>query len=197
MSVKAIPSLLAFIVAIGCQSEVPAEPDWPPLTMRYQWDGKIGDREGVIEWELTFHSRKHWREDVVSAPVLHTPAGSFSMQGSHLTVQDGRVIQYDPNSDNTHTMVLEGGVEQFPGMNMIVPTSMDKLRRIYGREPVAVQTDTRLCFRNACQENAVGWSYDGLQWEAYADDLRGIPIKLHGIRITEVLVNSAQQPLGE
>ena len=196
MSRMAILCFMASIVAMGCQSEGPGELDWPPLTMRYQWEGIVGHREGIIEFKLTYHSRNHWREEVVSAPVLDSPAGPFTIQGSHVTVREGLVIQYDPNSDDTHTQVLESGIERHPGMNTIAPTSMEKLRRIYGREPVAVETNTLLCFQDVCQENAAGWSYDALQWEVYADDLRGIPIKLHEVGITEVRVHSAQQPLG-
>ena len=156
MGKMAILCFIAFFVAIGCQSEVPGELDWPPLNMRYQWEGKVGVREGIIEYKLTYHSRNHWREEVFSAPVLRSPAGAFTIQGSHITVRNGTVTQYDPNSDDTHSQVLESGRERHPGMNMIVPTSMEKLQRLYEREPVAVQTDTRLCFQNACQENAVG-----------------------------------------
>ena len=174
---------------------MPAEPDWLPLTMYYEMTATMDDgEEGTLKYKLSYHSRDHWREDIIAAPPVVSPVGTFVWQGRYEIVRDGLLVQYDPNSDDVYTAVLEGGKVPRHGIGHISPMPLERLKRIYGREPVAVETDTRVCFRDVCQDNARGWSFDLKQQHVYADDLRGIPIRLDRMDITEVLVNDVQHP---
>ena len=188
---------LTIALAVGCQGDaMPPEPDWPPLTMYYEMTATMGDgEEGTLKYKLSYHSRDHWREEIISAPPLVSPVGTFVLQGSYELARDGLLFQYDPNSDNLHTAVLEGRKVPRPGVGNVSPVPLERLKRIYGREPVAVDTDTRVCFRDACEEDSRGWSFDLKQQHVYADDLRGIPIRLDRLDITEVLVNDVRQPV--
>ncbi len=187
---------LTLYLAVGCQGDPQQQiPDWPPLTMYYQVTATMNDgEEGILEYKLTYRSRDHWREDIVDAPPLVSPAGAFVLQGTYEVVRDGLRNQYDPNSDNVYMEVLEGDTEPLPGMGELRPMPLERLQRVYGREPMAVDTGTRVCFRGDCQDDARGWSFDLKRQHAYADDLRGIPIRLDRLDITEVLVNDVQQP---
>ena len=170
-------------------------PDWPPLIMYYEITAKMGDDEqGTLKYKLTYHSRNHWREDTVDAPPIVGPAGTFILEGMYEVVRDGLRYQYDPNTDNVHMVVLESGAGPMPGMGNIFPMPLEELKRIYRREPVAVKTGTRVCFRGDCQDDARGWSFDLKQQHVYADDVRGIPIRLDSLNITEVIVNDVQHP---
>ena len=188
---------LILALAVGCQGDaMPAEPDWPPLTMYYEQTGMMGDKEeSIIKYKLSYHSRDHWREEIIAAPPLVSPAGAFVLQGGYEVVRDGLLLQYDPNSEEAYTKVLESGTGPRHGLGNISPMPLEKLKRIYGREPVAVNTGTRVCFQGVCQDDARGWSFDLKQQHVYADDLRGIPIRLDTVDITEVLVADVQQPL--
>ena len=187
---------LTLFLSVGCQGDaLPAEPDWPPLTMYYEMTSTMGDvEEGTLKYRLSYHSKDHWREDIIAAPPLVSPVGTFVLQGRYEIVRDGLLVQYDPNSDEVYTAVLEGRTVPMPGLGNISPMPLERLKRIYGREPVAVDTDTRVCFRDVCEEDARGWSFDLKQQHVYADDLRGIPIRLDTLDITEVLVNDVQEP---
>ncbi len=174
---------------------MPAEPDWPPLTMYYEMTATMGDgEEGTLKYKLSYHSKDHWREDIIAAPPLVSPGGAFILQGMYEEVRDGLLVQYDPNSEEVYTAVLEIGTGPMPGMGNVSPMPLERLKRIYAREPVAVDTGTRVCFRDVCEEDARGWSFDLKQQHVYADDLRGVPIRLDRLDITEVLVNDVRQP---
>lgn len=195
---KTVWQLLVFILAlmVGCDGGAQSpESDWPPLIIYYEFTATMDDgEEGTIKYKLTYYSRDHWREDIIAAPPLSGPSGTFSLEGMYDVVKDGLHYKYDPNSDNVHMAVLEDGTSLMPGMGDLSPMPLERLTRIYGREPVPVETDTRSCFEEVCQENARGWSFDLKQQHVYANDVRGIPIRLDMLDITEVLVNDVQRP---
>ena len=166
---------LTLALAVGCQGDAKQPvPDWPPLTMYYEWTGMMGDgQEGTLKFKLSYHSRDHWREDIIVAPPIVSPAGTFVLQGVYEVVRDGLLVRYAPNSDSVHTKVLEDGTGRMPGMGDLSPMPLEKLKRIYSREPVAVDTDTRVYFRGVCQDDARGWSFDLKQQHFYATTFAG------------------------
>ena len=198
----AVIAVAAFaILELGFQTEGDGQPDaWPSLIMTYDETEShiIGDNTPVATtktYRFTFTSNDSWIEEVIAAPSVQTSAGTFSDVGSYQKVENGQHITYDATSGSTRTTALEEGTIQIP-RSRLHQVSLDSLKEHVDSSPTKVATISRVCFNEDCADSAQGWRFmDGSVESIYADDARGMPLKLGDFVITDLQVQSAKQPV--
>ena len=180
-------AVIAFVVwgyALGSGDP----PDWPELTMKYELD------EGTLKHEFEYRGWNDWRSTVVEAPTVGSGAGSYTQQDSYREVKEGYITVYDSETGTKESTPLEPGEYDLPAARLM-PVDFSLAKDRSDAAPVERSTSAKLCFDDACQENATGWVFaqDNGKEYIYADDTRGIPLALPGITITEVKVTGAQR----
>ena len=76
---------------------------------------------------------------------------------------------------------------------MAVP--LDAYKEHLGAAMTPVATTTTVCFDDKCTANAPGWVFDSATGVVFADDERGIPIKVGNFAVTELRVQGAKKPV--
>ena len=187
------------LTSAGPQDEQAA---WPALTMTYDEHGQfalIGDNPPetmTLTYRLTYTSADTWIEEVIAAPDVVTSVGTFSDVGSYRKIEDGQYTDFDSTSGDTTTYALEEDVTRVP-RGRLYPVSLTILQDRVDASPAKVPTTTRVCFDDDCESAAEGWRFvdDRGREVVYADDARGIPLKLGDFVISEVLVSGSKEPV--
>ena len=158
----------------------------------------IGDKPAKTStrtYRLTYTSRDSWIEEIIAAPDIQTRAEAFSDIGSYQKIEDGQYITYDAVTGDTTIAPLDESVSIIP-RSRLYPKPIAMLKKYYDPSPEKVATTSRVCFNDDCEINAEGWRFmEGNRESIYADDARGIPLKLGDFVIKEVLVHGARQPV--
>ena len=197
-------AVLAIILVVGgaaigilaWANQARAEPnDWPPLIMRYNVEAAVSGRSIGEVRQLTYNSRTSWIEEVIEADDITVRVGTFNAVGSYQKL-DGRVnTEYAAITGRTMTETVPKGVVRIPRGGMR-PVPIAVLESALGKQAEKVATTTKVCFDDDCTEPASGWELsDGKSTLVFADDARGIPIRIGNFVVTEVLVRGAQQPV--
>ena len=71
---------------------------------------------------------------------------------------------------------------------------LDVYKEHLGTEMTQVATTTKVCFDDDCTLNAPGWVFEGHNI-VFADDARGIPVKVGNCVVTEVNIEGAKEPV--
>ena len=177
--------------------------DWPPLTMTYEnhttesfssSDGESWVKIRTKVYRLTYTSRDSWIEEVIESEPFNTHVGVFSSTGSYRKLHDGEFIDLRfGKSRETTTETVEAEVTMIP-KGGLTPFPIKIMEDAYGIELSAVSTTSRVCFHDDCEENAEGLLLvDNGREFVYADDARGIPLKMGDFVIQEVLVQDERQ----
>ena len=179
-------ALFAVIItgaSLGIHQTASAQAErWPSLTMTYQIDGAsvAGDEvtnQGREVRQLVYRNETSWTDTVTSAPAVTTPVGTVSATGSYRQLNGQTLTEYDSILGVTSTTEIEDGVNFIPGAafsRIPIQEIMDE-----GHELALRATSARVCFRTACQDNAVGIALDddGVEY-VWVDDARGIPLRM-------------------
>ena len=165
--------------------------DWPSLTMTYE----VTNQGNLETRRLTYISRDSWTEEVTAANPVETTWGTFSAIGSYQMVEHGQYITYDSVTDSTESEEVSEGVIMIPRLRL-TPFPIAVIKENYDQELTKVPTTTKVCFLEECQENAQGWRLvdNGMEY-IYADDARGIPLKIGGFVVREVQVSGSREAL--
>ncbi len=174
---------VASVIVIGAKGSSGLA-EWPPFTMIYQAPGaavSVGNEPfRVIEVrQMEYQSKTEWTETVIEATPIETPYGTFSNVGSYRRLSGGVFTMYDAVTDSTDTESVEGGVTRIPN-SYLRPIPLQRYKESEGVTASYTTTDAKVCFeRDNCTENAMGIAFtkDG-RTGIYADDSRGIPLKL-------------------
>ena len=197
-------AVLAIILVVGgatigifaWANQARAEPnDWPPLIMKYNVEVMNSGASIVQVRQLTYNSRTSWIEEVIEADDITVRVGTFNPVGSYQKL-DGRVYtEYDAITGETRTETVPKGVVRIPRGGLF-PIPIAVIESALGKQAEAVATSTKVCFDDDCTELASGWEIsDGKSTVVFADDARGIPVKIGNFVVAEVLVRGAQQPV--
>ena len=185
LTMAAIGAGAFLLVSGGAQAK--AE-DWPPLTMTYSVEVAVDDGTITQVRELSYVSQDSWIELVTEAEDIETPFGTFNDAGSYQKIQNGQYIVYDVTTGETFTETIEDGVTKIPRAG-ISPTPLASMESVLEKQFTEVSTTTKVCFDDVCSENATGWEMrEGNQAVVFADDARGIPVKIGDFTITEVQI---------
>ena len=197
-------AVLAIILVVGgatigifaWANQARAEPnDWPPLIMKYNVEAAVSGRSIGEVRQLTHNSRTSWIEEVIEADDITVRVGTFNAVGSYQKL-DGRVYtEYDAITGETRTETVSDDVVRIPRGGLI-PIPIAVIESALGKQAEEVATTTKVCFDDDCTELASGWEIsDGNSTVVFADDARGIPIRIGNFVVTEVLVRGARQPV--
>ena len=179
---------LAFMLSAARTTATSA--DWPALTMTYN----VSNDNGVEERRLTYTAKNQWIEEVIQAPSVVTNVGKFSPVGSYQMADGSDYTFFNAVTGLSHTQPLEEGVAHVAQARLL-PMPISKLEEYVGRLE-QVTTSSKVCFGEACQENATGWKLDDEgRISVYADDARGIPLQLGPLVIKEVRATGAKQAI--
>ena len=176
-----------FVLAGGAQ----AEPrDWPALTMTYDVTTTVNGVDIQQTRQLVYTSKDAWTETVTAA-AFATPQGTFSDVGSYQKVANGQYITYDTTTGETRTETIADGALHIP-RGRLSPMPLADVERHTDKSLISTSTTTRVCFDSECQDAATGW-----EWQdggiVFADDARGIPVKIGNFAVTEVKVQGDKQ----
>ena len=197
-------AVLAVIVVVGgatigfltWANQSRAEPnDWPPLIMRYNVE--VGVNHGVINQvrQLTYNSRTSWIEVVVEADDITVAVGTFNDVGSYQQLEGRVYTTYDATTGETRTETVSDDEVRIP-RGGLMPSPISVIESALGKQGEEVATTTKVCFDDDCTELAAGWKFsDGNSTVVFADDARGIPVKIGDFVVTEVLVQGGQEPV--
>ena len=176
----------------------------PSFTMTFTLAGgqavMVGDREVDSQQtrRMDYTSPTQWTETVTASPDIVTRWGTFSHVGSYISANGFTITEYDATSGETRTYTQEHEGIRVPGPYMIpidIASAEDSARGIAANG--ALSTTARVCFNGACEANHTGRSYtiNGETW-VYADDARGIPLKIgDNFVVTELTIHSARQAI--
>ena len=152
--------------------------EWPQLTMVYEADGAavaVGDNPAVVTREvhrLEFRSKTDWRDTVIEGPLIHTRVGGFSNTGSYEEVRGNTYTRFHSIYNGYDSEIVESG-RRVAGLFM-APFSIERSGYQFSR----VGTEAKVCFRELCEEGAIGLEHtlpDGEKVQL-VDDARGIPL---------------------
>ena len=188
-SIGAALVIIVLVVALGV-SVMALRPlrsglaEWPPFTMIYQAPGaavSVGNKPfRVIEVRrLEYQSKTEWTETVIEATPIETSYGTFSDVGSYRELSGGVFKEFDAVTDSTRTDTVEAGVTRIPN-SYLRPIPLQHYKESEGVTVSYTTTDATVCFEgDDCTENAMGIAFtkDG-RTGVYADDSRGIPLKM-------------------
>ena len=167
--------------------------DWPPLTMTYPSEWYKGGRTMTTTYRLTYNSRTSWIQEVIAAEPIETHVGTFSDVGSYRELENGRYTTYHAVTESTEVEEVPDDILMIP-RGGLHPHSIRFLEDLFGKELTAVSTETRVCFYDVCTDNAPGWEFrEGNM--VFADDARGIPVKMGRLVVTEVRVQGEREPV--
>ncbi|MCH7706543.1 MAG: hypothetical protein IIB33_05800 [Chloroflexi bacterium] len=192
LSDRAIPLLISLAILLtvagcGAGSPVPDVPltDWPPFTMVYEIDGSVVSvgGEGFTIREVhrfEFTSKSRWTDTVVDAtPSVDVSQGVFSRVGSYQRLDGRKLVEFDALDGSRDEETIDEGVRFLPNA-YLAPFLNRALEEVAGITPIRVETGILVCFREECEENAVGLLYrleDGRE-HVFVDDSRGFPLKM-------------------
>ena len=181
---------VAFLLADGAR----AEPmDWTALTMTYDVTTSVNGVDVQQTRELVYTSRDAWVETVISADPYTITQGVFSDLGSYQKVDGGQYIYYDATTGDTRTETIAAGSVHIP-RGGLSPMPLEDIEEYTGKQLTSTTTATRVCFDDVCADSATGW-----EWAegsiVFADDARGIPVKIGDFVVTEVRVQGGKEPL--
>ncbi len=163
--------------------------DWLPLTMIYQTDFMVNGSTINETRRLTYNSRNSWEEKVIAADPFEVRVGVFSTVGSYRRLENDHYTTYDDPIGSTTVEEVGEGSLTIPRDGLIA-NPIDPLEKFLDIELTPVTTKTRVCFEVACTDDAPGWEfrYKG-ELVVYADDARGIPVKVgDNFEVTELRV---------
>ena len=186
----------ATIGILAWANQARAEPgDWPPLIMKYNVEASVSSGSIRQVRQLTYNSRTSWIEEVIEADDIVVSVGTFNDVGSYQKL-DGRVhTEYDAITGETRSETVPKGVVRIP-RGGLMPIPIAVLESALGKQAEEVAIATKVCFDDDCAEPASGWKIsDGKRTRVFADDARGIPVRIGNFVVTEVLVQGARQPV--
>ena len=188
-----VAGVTAFVLLTGDRATADLR-DWPSLTMTYTVKAPVNDTTINQTRKLTYTSRNEWIEEVIAADDIQTIVGTVNDTGSYQKVENGSYITYDASSRHTDTETISEGVVMLPrGGFVAVP--LDAHKEHLGAAMTPVATTTTVCFDDKCTANAPGWVFDSATGVVFADDERGIPIKVGNFAVTELRVQGAKEPV--
>ena len=162
--------------------------DWPPLTMTYQTDFMVNGSTYNETRMLTYNARNSWVEKVIAADSFTVRQGTFSPVGSYRKLENDKFSTYHAVSDSTVVEEAERNSLMIP-RDWLLANPIEGQEDFLNNELTPVRTTTRVCFESVCIENAPGWEFRyGDVVVVYADDARGIPVKVgdNFFEVTEV-----------
>ena len=168
--------------------------DWPPFTMVYELEqGQsvlVGDRrvDSRQVRHLEYKSATEWRETVLESPPIETRVGTFDAVGSYRQLDGRRLVEYDSVTDSTREDEIEEGVRHIPRSGF-TPYENRGLEKVVGITPIKVETGALVCFRDECEDNAMGFLFrlDNGHESVFADDSRGFPLRLGTLLVVKEL----------
>ncbi len=189
-------SLLVFIVAWAATSVVfvatseigvkasgpvgPVIPTWPQFTMVYETDSAaiaIGQNPAEVTREvrrLEYQAETQWKDIVIEAPTIETRVGQFNRVGSFQQLNGRTFTEFDALGGSSHETTVEEGTRVTSGFMLPFPIEES------GVEFTPVTTNSRVCFRDQCTDNAEGRlcrKASGSEM-VFVDDARGIPLRV-------------------
>ena len=188
-----VVGVTAFVLLTGDRATADLR-DWPPLTMTYTVKIAVNDTTINQTRELTYTSRNEWIEEVIAADDIQTIVGTVNDTGSYQKVENGSYITYDASSRHTATETISEGVVVAP-QGGFVAAPLEAYREHLGAAITPVATTTTVCFDDKCTANAPGWMFDTATGIVFADDERGIPIKVGNFEVIELRVQGAREPV--
>ena len=198
VAVAIIVAAASYILLVRSRAAAGTE-DWPPLTMTYELRGQffsIGPGPAEVTMQvrrLTYSSRDSWIEEIIESEPMNTRVGGFSNTGSYQKLHNGQYITYDAVTDETTTEKVEDGVTMIP-RGGLYPFPIKVIEDVYGIQLSPVATTSKVCFYDDCEENAEGMLLgDNGKEYVYADDARGIPLRINDFVIKEVLIQDEKQ----
>ena len=185
----------AFVIttnAVGAKN-----PDWPPLTMTYVTPAASpdGTSPGALTFRLDYTDQSNWKEQIIAAPDVRVGDETFSKVGYYQQLSGDKYSIYDPITRSTRTQTVRDGVVMIP-RSMLSPLPISTLEGVAQQEATKVTTATRVCFRDDCESNATGWRYeDKGNVLVYADDARGIPIRINDLVVSQLTVQDSREAI--
>ena len=160
----------------------PVIPTWPQFTMVYETDGAaiaIGQNPAEITREvrrLEYQSETQWTDTVIEAPTIETRVGQFSGVGSYKQLNGKTLTEFDAMdgyTDETTETTLEEGTTT---STIMPPFPIEES----GIECTPIATNSRVCFRDQCTDNAEGLLYRKASGSeaVFVNDARGIPLRV-------------------
>ncbi len=169
--------------------------EWPPLTMYYNRETRSEGQSFLIKMRLDHNSPDSWTQEIIKGRVYDTRWGSFDQTGSYDRLEGRTFTTYSATTGLSETETVPDGTRMVTEWSS-VPVQVSMFDHLLGIIPETVITQTRVCFRDDCTDNAPGWKYVvGSQTYIIADDARGIPIQKNNFVIDEILVHADQVPL--
>ena len=168
--------------------------DWPPFTMVYELeDGQIamvGDRkvESRQLRRFEYTSATEWTDTVLESPPIETRVGTFSQVGSYRRLDGRRLVEYESVTDSIREEEIEEGVRHLAN-GLFMPYRNRQYEEADGIAPVKVETGVLVCFRDQCEDNAIGLLYrlENGQERVFADDSRGFPLGIGTLFVVKEL----------
>ena len=144
---------------------------------------------------LTYESTTSWVEEVVQAEDVVLGIGSFNDTGSYQKVDGDQYTSFDISTGQTQTETIPEDVLRIPRAGFD-PVPIGVIERALDKSLTQVQTTTRVCFNDECTENAPGWKLEEDRSVAvFADDARGIPVRLSSFVVAELRVHDERIPV--
>ncbi len=181
---------VAFLLVDGARAE---PKDWPALTMTYNVTTEVNGVEIQQTRELVYASRDAWTETVVSADSYTVSQGTFSDFGSYQKVAGGQYSSYSATTGQTRTESIEDGSVHIPRAHLF-PMPLGDIEEYTNKSLTSTDTGTRVCFDDECTDSATGWKWEDADI-VFADDARGIPVKIGDFVVTEVRVQGGKETL--
>ena len=159
--------------------------DWPPFTMVYELEqgqaAMVGDRrvDSRQVRRFEYQSATEWVDTVIESAPIETRVGTFSAVGSYRRLDGRNLTEFDAMDNSVSEEEIDEGVRFLPNA-VLLPSQHLPLEEALGLTPTRVETGILVCFRDRCQENAVGLLYqeEGRPDRVFADDSRGFPSKV-------------------
>ena len=165
------------IVTFVCRSNTTdaSVTDWPPLTMTYQTDFVINGATYDETRMLTYKSRNSWEEKVIAADPFELREGVFSTVGSYRKLENDQFTTHDQLGGSPSVEEVGEGVLTI-SRDYLYANPIEPLEEFLDIKLTPVTTKTRVCFEDACTEDAPGWEFRYKDVVVvYADDARGNP----------------------
>ena len=168
---------------------------WPPLTMTYIVEVSVNDLSVRQVRRLTYESTSSWIEEVVEADDVVLEIGSFNATGSYQKVDGDQYTSFDISRGEKQTETIPEDVLRIPRAGFD-PVPIGVIERALDKSLTKVQTKTRVCFNDECTDNAPGWKLEEDRSVAvFADDARGIPVRIASFVVAELRVHDERVPL--
>ena len=161
--------------------------DWPPFTMVYELEQgqavSVGNRQVDSRQVRRFEYRAatEWVDTVIESAPIETRVGTFNAVGSYRRLDGRKLTEFDAVTGSNSESEIEEDTVFLPN-HVLLPSQHLTLEEAHGLTPTRVETGILVCFRQECEENAVGLLYrleDGRE-RVFADDSRGFPLKMGG-----------------